>query len=93
MAQFLQALDREWSELATSPRARRALIRWTNINTELAGNRVLTEVLVSRRDPVNAEPVLRALAVLLAQLNNLPDPPQPSVANLTPEHDLHRGFG
>ena len=30
MAPILQELDREWSELATSPRARRALIRWAN---------------------------------------------------------------
>jgi hypothetical protein len=64
MAPILQALDREWSEVATSPRSRRALIRWTNINNELAGNRELAEVLVNRRDPAKAEPVLKALAAL-----------------------------
>jgi len=64
MTQILEALDREWSELATSPRAHRALIRWTNTNTALAGNRDLAEVLVSRRDPANAESVLKALALL-----------------------------
>lgn len=64
MAPILQALDREWSELATSPRARRALIRWANVNRDLAGHRDLAQVLVTRRDPARSEPVLRALASL-----------------------------
>lgn len=64
MAQILQQLDREWSELATSPRARRALIRWANSNPDLAGNRDLNDVLAARRDPERSGPVLKALAVL-----------------------------
>jgi len=64
MAPILQELDREWAELATSPRARRALIRWPNTNPDLAGNHDLAEVLASRRDPAKSEPVLRALASL-----------------------------
>lgn len=64
MTQILQALDREWSELATSPMARRALIRWSNTHTALAGNADLAEVLLSRRDPNQAGPILRALALL-----------------------------
>ena len=64
MAQILQQLDGEWSELATSPRARRALIRWANSNPDLAGNRDLNDVLAARRDPERSGPVLKALAVL-----------------------------
>lgn len=57
-------LDRERSELATSPRARRAFIRWANMNQDLAGHRDLTEVLVRRRDPATSERVLKAVASL-----------------------------
>ena len=64
MTPILQRLDQEWSELATSPRARRALIRWANTNRHLAGNRDLEDVLASRRDPARSAPVLKALAVL-----------------------------
>lgn len=64
MAQILQALDREWSELATSPRARRALIRWSNTYPALAGKADLAEVLLARRDPNQAGSILRALALL-----------------------------
>ena len=64
MAPILQELDREWAELATSSRARRALMRWVNTNPDLAGNDDLGEVLACRRDPVRSQPVLRALALL-----------------------------
>jgi len=64
MAQILQALDREWSELATSPRARRALIRWSNSHQALAGNADLTEVLLARRNPDRSGAILKALALL-----------------------------
>lgn len=64
MAQILRQLDREWSELATSPRARRALIRWANTHRDLAGNHDLDDVLTSRRDPARSSTVLKALATL-----------------------------
>ena len=64
MAPILQELDREWAELVTSSRARRALMRWVNTNPDLAGNDDLGEVLACRRDPVRSQPVLRALALL-----------------------------
>lgn len=64
MALILQELDREWGELATSPRARRALMRWVNTNPDLAGNDNLGEVFACRRDPVRSQPVLKALATL-----------------------------
>lgn len=64
MAQMLQALDREWSELATSPSARRALMRWSNTHRHLAGHRDLNAVLDARRDPARADGVLRSLAML-----------------------------
>jgi hypothetical protein len=64
MAPILQELDREWSELATSPKARRALMRWANTHRHLGGHRDLDEVLASRRDPAKTRPVLEALAAL-----------------------------
>lgn len=64
MAEMLQVLDREWSELATSPRARRALMRWSNSHRHLAGHRDLNEVLDARRDPEQREGVMRSLALL-----------------------------
>lgn len=64
MTSILEELDREWSELATSPRARRALIRWTNTHCALVGLRDLTDVLAARRDPERAPAVLSALAAL-----------------------------
>ena len=63
MAQILQALDREWSELATSPGAKRALIRW-RVHEDLAEFYDLNEVLTARRDPVRSGPILKALALL-----------------------------
>ena len=64
MASMLEELDREWSELATSPRARRALIRWSNSHHALVGQRDLLEVLTARREPGRALAVLAALAAL-----------------------------
>ncbi len=63
MAPILQELDREWAELATSPRARRALMRWVNTSPDLAGNDNLgggvRSAGVTRFD---RQPVLKALA-------------------------------
>lgn len=64
MAPILQELDREWDELVSSPRARRALIRWVNTTPDLAGNDNLTEVCARRRDPARCRPVMKALADL-----------------------------
>lgn len=64
MATILQDLDREWAQLAASPRARRALTRWVEGHPALAGHHDLVDVLASRRDPARSEHVLRALALL-----------------------------
>ncbi len=62
MGSILEALDREWSELATSPRARRALIRWTNRHLVFAGLDDLQQVLDTRKDLDRGEVIQRALA-------------------------------
>ena len=67
MGRILEVLDREWDELATSPKARRALIRWANVCPVLAGFRTLEEVVASRHDPARSEPTQRALALLAAE--------------------------
>jgi hypothetical protein len=64
MAPVLHRLDQEWSVLARSPRARRALMRWAATQPALTGYRNLDDVLQARRDPDRARPVLHALAVL-----------------------------
>ncbi len=64
METILQVLDRQWPDVATSPEARRALIRWANDHEVLAGMRDLRDVLESRRDPRVAREVLSILAGL-----------------------------
>lgn len=64
MEPILQALDAEWSEVASSPEARRALIRWANDHEELEGLHDLDDVLRCRRDPLRCHQVLRVLASL-----------------------------
>ena len=64
METILQVLDRQWPDVATSPEARRALIRWANDHEVLAGMRDLRDVLESRRDPRVAREVLSVLAGL-----------------------------
>lgn len=64
MTPILQELDREWSQLAASPQAHRALIRWVEAHPDLAGHRDLVDVLASRRDPARSERMLKALAWL-----------------------------
>lgn len=64
MAPILEQLDREWDELASSPRARRAVSRWASAHPALAGNRDLAEILAARRVPARAPAILEALAVL-----------------------------
>lgn len=62
MEPILQLLDAEWPRIATSPDARRALIRWANDHEALAGMRDLHDVLRCRRDPQVANEVHQALA-------------------------------
>ncbi len=64
MEPILQALDAEWSEVASSPEARRALIRWANDHEELEGLHDLDGVLRCRRDPLRCHEVLHVLAAL-----------------------------
>lgn len=64
METILQVLDRQWPDVATSPEARRALIRWANDHEVLAGMRDLRDVLESRRHPRVAREVLSVLAGL-----------------------------
>lgn len=64
MTQVLQELDREWSELAPSPPARRALMRWAATYPVLAAYHDLDEVLAVRRDRTRSGPMLAALAAL-----------------------------
>ncbi len=64
MTPILEELDREWSELATSPRARRALIRWSNSHAALVGQHDLADVMRARRKAADAPGLLLALAAL-----------------------------
>lgn len=64
MAPVLEQLDREWAELATSPRGRRALTRWAERHPVLAGVGDLDALLKARRDPTRAPALFAALAVL-----------------------------
>jgi hypothetical protein len=64
MASILDQLDREWDELASSPRARCAVRRWASAHSALAGNRDLAEILAARRVSARAPAILEALAVL-----------------------------
>jgi hypothetical protein len=64
MEPILQVLDAQWCEVASSPEARRALVRWTNDHEVLAGMRDLNDVLLSRRDPRVSGEVLSILARL-----------------------------
>jgi hypothetical protein len=64
MEPILQALDAQWLEVASSPEARRALIRWANDHEMLAGMRDLNDVLLSRWNPNISGEVLSILAGL-----------------------------
>jgi len=64
MEPILQALDAEWSRLATSPLARRSLIRWGRAHPAMAGLSDLDGVLRRRRDPCLARDLLGVLARL-----------------------------
>lgn len=68
MTQILQELDREWSQLAPSPPARRALMRWAATHPGLAGHHDLDGVLAVRRDRERSGPMLATLAPDLATI-------------------------
>ncbi len=64
MAQILQSLNHEWSALASSPAARRALMRWTAVHPVLLPASDLDEVIdLGYRADIGPE-VRRALATL-----------------------------
>ncbi len=64
MSPVLKRLDAEWRQLAGSPRARRALMRWAAVHPVLAGIGDFDELLARRRDPTAAPELLAALAAL-----------------------------
>ncbi|WCO67941.1 hypothetical protein PO878_04290 [Iamia majanohamensis] len=64
MAQVLQALNKEWSTLAGSPSARRALMRWSATYPVLSGAPDLDGVIALGFDPDGGPEVRRALAAV-----------------------------
>ena len=64
MEQILQALDAQWPQVATSPEARRALIRWANHNEIFSSMHDLEDVRQSRRDAAIAQEAQLVLARL-----------------------------
>ena len=64
MAQILRSLNTEWSALADSPAARRALMRWSSLHPVLAPANDLHDVITLSHDPDEGTEVRRALATL-----------------------------
>ena len=64
MAQILQSLNEEWSVIADSPAARRALVRWSSTQRVLASATNLNDVLALGHGADDGPEVRRALAVL-----------------------------
>lgn len=64
MTQILRSLNKEWSALAGSPSARRALMRWSATYPVLVGASDLEGVIALGFDPVDGPEVRRALAAL-----------------------------
>ncbi len=64
MAEILRSLNREWSAIADSPSARRALVRWSSTFPVLASAPDLDSVIVLGFDPDDGPEVRRALAAL-----------------------------
>lgn len=64
MAQILQSLNEEWSTLASSPSAKRALVRWSTTYPLLGSVGDLDGVISLGRDIDNGPEVRRALAAL-----------------------------
>ena len=64
MAQILRSLNKEWSEIADSPEARRALMRWSTAHRVLMPAANLDDVIALGFRPDEGAEVRRALAVL-----------------------------
>lgn len=64
MAEILRSLNREWSAIAGSPSARRALMRWSSTHPVLSSASNLDEVLDLGFDADDGPEVRRALAAL-----------------------------
>lgn len=64
MAQILQSLNTEWSTIADSPSARRALMRWSASHPVLMPAANLDDVLALGYEPTEGPEVRRALAGL-----------------------------
>lgn len=64
MSDVTSGLDAEWERIASSPEARRAVIRWAADHPPLRELADLREVLERRRDPRHEGEVLSALAAL-----------------------------
>ena len=64
MAEILRSLNREWSAIADSPSARRALVRWSSTFPVLTSAPDLDGVIVLGFDPDDGPEVRRALAAL-----------------------------
>lgn len=64
MAEILRSLNREWSAIAGSPSARRALMRWSSTHPVLSSASDLDAVLDLGFDPDDGPEVRRALASL-----------------------------
>lgn len=62
MAQILQSLNQEWSVVAGSPAARRALMRWASRSDVFAGRRQLDEIVDVCSSGERGREALRALA-------------------------------
>ena len=64
MAEILRSLNKEWSAIAGSPSARRALMRWSATHPVLGSVRDLDGVIARGFDPDDGPEVRRALAAL-----------------------------
>lgn len=64
MAQILQSLNKEWSAIADSPAARRALMRWSAAHPVLVPASNLDDVIALGYRPADGPEIRRALAKL-----------------------------
>ena len=64
MAEILRSLNREWSAIADSPSARRALMRWSSTYPVLSPAGDLNGVIALGFDPDDGPEIRRALAAL-----------------------------
>ena len=62
MAWIVQSLNEEWATVASSPAARRALMRWTSRNPALATAHSVDDFVDTRTRPGWGDQALRVLA-------------------------------